>query len=142
MQRKETSALAWVRLIFSTQCAGDLGHNGRAVRKPFKKAVTGRLHGTDIPGLTVSHLEEAFEALRKKILSRGPVDGGYWLIGLKRADLFAVWNGAPPQFWRKRLQQHSIWSFLPCAWALTDMDTSEAVRQCMPEWAEQRPHAR
>ncbi len=101
------------------------------------------LHGTDIPGLTVSHLEEAFEALREKDLVLGPsTDGGYWLIGLKRhADLFRGLEWGTSTVFAKTVAaaQHLNLSFHVLG-PLTDMDTSEAVTQCMPEWAEQRPY--
>ena len=137
----------WLRsgLIFSTQCAGDLGQRmERAVREAFQEGCDRVvLHGTDIPGLTVSHLEEAFEALREKDLVLGPsTDGGYWLIGLKRhADLFRglEWGTSTVLAKTVAAAQHLNLSFHVLG-PLTDMDTSEAVRQCMPEWAEQRPY--
>ena len=48
------------------------------------------LLGTDIPGLTVEILKDAFDALLEKDVVLGPsTDGGYWLIGMKRPiDLF------------------------------------------------------
>ena len=132
-------------LIFSTQCAGDLGQRMEtAFREAFQEGChRAVLHGTDIPGLTVSHLEEAFEALREKDLVLGPsTDGGYWLIGLKRhADLFRGLEWGTSTVFAKTVAeaQHQNLSFHVLG-PLTDMDTSEAVTQCMPEWAEQRPY--
>jgi uncharacterized protein len=132
-------------LIFSTQCAGDLGQRMEtALREAFQEGCHRVvLHGTDIPGLTVSHLEEAFEALREKDLVLGPsTDGGYWLIGLKQhADLFRglEW-GTSTVFAKTVAAAHRVNLSFHVLRPLTDMDTSEAVTQCMPEWAEQRPY--
>lgn len=41
--------------------------------------------GADIPGITRSHILEAFQSLGSHQATFGPAeDGGYWLIGLKR----------------------------------------------------------
>ena len=132
-------------LIFSPQCEGDLGQRMEAA---FREAFQGGchrvvLHGTDIPGLCAHHLQEAFEALREKDLVLGPsTDGGYWLIGLKRhVDLFRGLEWGTPAVFAKTLSaaQHlnlSCHVLKP----LTDMDTSEAVRQWMPEWLERKPY--
>lgn len=48
--------------------------------------------GTDVPGLTITHLGDAIDALAWHDLVIGPAtDGGYYLIGLRspRPDLFA-----------------------------------------------------
>jgi rSAM/selenodomain-associated transferase 2/rSAM/selenodomain-associated transferase 1 len=132
-------------LIFSTQCAGDLGQRMEtALREAFREGCHRVvLHGTDIPGLTVSHLAEAFEALREKDLVLGPsTDGGYWLIGLKQhADLFRSLEwGTSTVFAKTVAAAHHLNFSFHVLGPLTDMDTSEAVRQCMPEWAEQRPY--
>lgn len=50
------------------------------------------LVGTDVPGLTATHLGEAIDALERHDLVLGPAtDGGYYLVGLRspRLDLFA-----------------------------------------------------
>jgi glycosyltransferase A (GT-A) superfamily protein (DUF2064 family) len=42
--------------------------------------------GADIPGITATHIASAFGALGANDAVFGPApDGGYWLIGLKRA---------------------------------------------------------
>ena len=42
--------------------------------------------GTDIPGIRAAHVASAFDALAGADAVLGPApDGGYWLIGLKRA---------------------------------------------------------
>lgn len=44
--------------------------------------------GTDIPGLTIGHIEKAFDALSENGAVLGPsVDGGYYLIGFRKADI-------------------------------------------------------
>ena len=132
-------------LVFSNQCAGDLGQRmASAFRDAFQEGCHRVvLHGTDIPGLSTRHLQEAFEALKEKDLVLGPsTDGGYWLIGLKRhADLFRGLEWGASTVFAKTVAaaQHLNLSFHVLG-PLTDMDTSEAVMQCMPEWAEQRPY--
>ena len=48
------------------------------------------LLGTDIPGLTTYHLEQAFDALADHDLVLGPSpDGGYYLVGCRQpVDIF------------------------------------------------------
>ncbi len=55
--------------------------------------------GTDCPGLTLKHIEQAFNLLDRFNLVIGPAhDGGYYLIGLTKAvkDLFSgiKWGSA------------------------------------------------
>jgi rSAM/selenodomain-associated transferase 2/rSAM/selenodomain-associated transferase 1 len=132
-------------LVFSPQGGEDLGQRmGMAFRKAFQESCRRVvLHGTDIPGLSVHHLQQAFEALREKDLVLGPsTDGGYWLIGLKRyADLFRGLEWGTPSVFAKTVgaAQHLNLSFHVLE-PLTDMDTSQAVKESMPEWAEPRPY--
>ena len=75
-------------LIYSRQGQGDLGQRmydafleafGRGCRRVL-------LIGTDIPELSASHIDRAFEALNGRDLVLGPSrDGGYWLIGMRQA---------------------------------------------------------
>jgi uncharacterized protein len=133
------------RLVFSAQCAGDLGERMEtAFREAFQEGCHRVvLHGTDIPGLCVHHLQEAFESLKEKDLVLGPsTDGGYWLIGLKRhADLFRGLEWGVSTVFAKTVAaaQHQNLSFHVLA-PLTDMDTKDAVRQWMPEWVKPRPY--
>ena len=65
---------------------GDRMHNAIAevLGRGYAKTV---LIGTDIPGMTSSAIEEAFAALDETDVVLGPtVDGGYCLVGMKRAD--------------------------------------------------------
>lgn len=66
------------------QGPGDLGvRMDRAMRDlPPGRVV---LVGTDIPGLSRRHVEDAFAALGRHDAVFGPAaDGGYWLVGLRR----------------------------------------------------------
>ena len=76
------------------QGRGDLGDRmGRMLRGAPPGPVC--VIGADIPGITAGHVAQAFRALGRNDAVFGPApDGGYWLIGLKRAravppDLFA-----------------------------------------------------
>jgi len=64
---------------------GDLGARmARALRHPPRGPVC--VIGGDIPGITRSQIAEAFAALGSHDAVLGPApDGGYWLIGLRRA---------------------------------------------------------
>ncbi len=63
---------------------GDLGDRmGRIFRSGFKGPVC--IIGADIPGVSATAIWEAFQMLGRKDAVFGPaLDGGYWLIGLKR----------------------------------------------------------
>lgn len=44
--------------------------------------------GTDIPGLTLGHIDKALDALSENGAVLGPsIDGGYYLIGFRKADI-------------------------------------------------------
>jgi rSAM/selenodomain-associated transferase 2 len=64
----------------------------RAFREAFETgAGSAVLVGTDCPGMTSAHLDEAFACLQREDVVLGPArDGGYYLIGLRRdlPDLF------------------------------------------------------
>lgn len=69
------------------QGEGDLGRRmelamARAFAHGARQVV---LVGTDIPGMTASHLAAAFDALNTHEVVLGPThDGGYWLVGCRR----------------------------------------------------------
>ncbi|MGR3696630.1 MAG: TIGR04282 family arsenosugar biosynthesis glycosyltransferase [Roseovarius sp.] len=67
------------------QGAGDLGDRmGRLLRSMPPGPVC--IIGADIPGVTRAHVARAFSALGRNDAVFGPaMDGGYWLVGLKRA---------------------------------------------------------
>ena len=132
-------------LVFSHQSPGNLGERMKAAflnafRHGAQHVV---LHGTDIPDLTVGHLDDALDALNSHDLVLGPsMDGGYWLIGLKKpADLFdgMAWGTSSvidKTVAAARAQGLSVHVLSP----LTDMDTGETIMQRMPEWARARPY--
>jgi len=132
-------------LIFSKQSSGDLGERMKgaflgAFRKGAQHAI---LHGTDIPGLTTQHIDEAFDALKSHDLVLGPsTDGGYWLIGLREpADLFDHMEWGTSSVFDKtvaaaREQGLSVHVLSP----LTDTDTGDTVREWMPDWAKAQPY--
>lgn len=132
-------------LIFSEQCPGDLGERMKAAfLEAFRQGAQHvLLHGTDIPDLTTRHIDEAFDALKGYDLVVGPsTDGGYWLIGLRKpVDLFDGMDWGSSSVFEKtvaaaRAQGLSVHVLSP----LTDMDTGEAVKHRMPEWASLQPY--
>jgi rSAM/selenodomain-associated transferase 2/rSAM/selenodomain-associated transferase 1 len=79
-------------LRIEPQTDGDLGRRMHsaitsALNQGCRQVV---LMGTDVPSVTAAHLRAAFDSLQSNELVLGPsLDGGYWLIGLRRAvDLF------------------------------------------------------
>ena len=132
-------------VIVSEQRSGDLGERMKgafleAFRQGARHVI---LHGTDIPGLTTQHIDEAFDALKSHDLVLGPsTDGGYWLIGLRKpADLFDRMEWGTSSVFEKtvaaaRAQGLSVHVLT----LLTDMDTGEAVKHRMPEWARAQPY--
>jgi rSAM/selenodomain-associated transferase 2/rSAM/selenodomain-associated transferase 1 len=131
-------------LIFSEQSSGDLGERMKfAFLEAFQQGAQHvLLHGTDIPDLTTHHIDEAFHALKSHDLVLGPsTDGGYWLIGLRKpADLFDGMDWGTSSVFDKtvaaaREQGLSLHVLSP----LTDMDTGEAVKHWMPQWAREQP---
>ncbi len=70
------------------QGRGDLGNRMlRVMRSAFPGPVV--VIGADIPGIASESIAEAFKALGVSDVVIGPApDGGYWLIGAKRASLF------------------------------------------------------
>jgi uncharacterized protein len=75
-------------LTYTEQVKGDLGermHSSitRAINTGNKKVL---VIGTDITDPVTGYIEKAFSALDEKDIILGPtLDGGYWLIGMKRA---------------------------------------------------------
>jgi rSAM/selenodomain-associated transferase 2/rSAM/selenodomain-associated transferase 1 len=126
------------RAIYSIQCAGDLGERmAHALSTAFQKGCHRViLFGTDIPELSASVLEQAFERLKEKDMVIGPsTDGGYWLIGLKKdADLFAdiPWGTKGVlQETLSRAERLSLSADLLNP--LTDIDTVEDLKKLLPE---------
>ncbi|MCS6791313.1 MAG: TIGR04282 family arsenosugar biosynthesis glycosyltransferase [Oscillatoriaceae bacterium SKW80] len=73
-------------IIYQPQTEGDLGERmANAFSSAFRTSKQAILIGTDCPGLDTAGISEAFEQLQQHELILGPaVDGGYYLIGLKR----------------------------------------------------------
>ena len=85
--------------LYIPQRGEDLGErmkNGftEALAMNFKRVV---LIGSDIPGLPLDFIEEAFQSLEEKDAVIGPsFDGGYYLIGFKDKKFFpGVFKGIP-----------------------------------------------
>ncbi len=84
----------WAGFEQQPQPEGDLGEKMQAAfthdfDRPAAAAV---IIGTDCPGLTTGHLQEAFAALQTHDLVLGPaLDGGYYLLGMRQLhpELFA-----------------------------------------------------
>ena len=67
------------------QGRGDLGHRMSRILRGLSKGPV-CIIGADIPDITRPRIAEAFKALGNHGAVFGPApDGGYWLIGLKRA---------------------------------------------------------
>ena len=91
---------------------------GRAVRAGAKAVV---LVGSDLPGLGVQHIQQAFSALHHAPVVLGPAcDGGYWLVGLtaagqqqQRGRLFSGigWGGS--EVLQQTLQQAAALGWSP-----------------------------
>jgi uncharacterized protein len=91
--RAEIAALSGPRVTLVAQQGDDLGAR---MHHALTELIAGRgfpsaiLVGSDVPLLTVDHLADAAEALRRSRLVLGPADdGGYYLIGMNDVhDLF------------------------------------------------------
>ena len=91
------------------------------------------LTGTDLPQMTVKHLESAFLALEKVEITVGPnPDGGYYLIGMKvpHEEIFHVPNYGGTTVYESTLSAIrdaglSCIPSTPCA----DVDTPEDLRK-------------
>ncbi|WP_459931269.1 TIGR04282 family arsenosugar biosynthesis glycosyltransferase [Desulfosporosinus burensis] len=82
--------LDWSDFAFYLQHGGDLGERMLcAVQESLTEFQEVILIGSDIPGIDQNLLEQSCAELQQHDLVLGPAkDGGYYLIGLKSADLF------------------------------------------------------
>jgi rSAM/selenodomain-associated transferase 2/rSAM/selenodomain-associated transferase 1 len=82
--------------IYSPQSTGDLDRRmGRAFEAAFISGIAAAvIIGSDVPGISLEILHQAFNSLQNEDLVLGPAnDGGYYLIGLKQS----TFNRALPQ---------------------------------------------
>lgn len=140
---------AWLGpdLSYRPQGGGDLGRRmakalGAAFTEGTSEAV---IIGTDIPNLTDDLLERAFESLARCDLVLGPaLDGGYYLIGLRRAipELFedVAW-GTGEVLGRTRERAERLGLSVALLDPLTDVDEPEdlAAWQAVPAWPPAAP---
>ena len=118
----------------SFQQAGDLGRRIRsalfdALNEGNKRVV---LVGTDIPGITVEIIEQAFAALHNHDVVLGPsTDGGFWLMGLKRpVDVFEGVDWGSPRVLAQTLALARKMGLAVCLLEfLWDVDTPEDVKK-------------
>ena len=109
-----------------------LGHRqgpgglGLRMQRQLDRAVRGGaaavvLVGSDLPGLSVQHIQQAFSALDQAPLVLGPAcDGGYWLVGLtaaghrqQRGRLFSGIGWGGPEVLRQTLLQAEALQWRP-----------------------------
>ena len=107
-------------LIVSEQGGGDLGDRLARVEPPAL------VIGSDLPSLTPELLCEAAQALASSEVVIGPArDGGYWLIGLRRATpwLFNDMAWSTPAVLPETLARLEARGMVPCLLPeLADMD--------------------
>ena len=125
--------------IVHKQCDGSLGVRMLAAIREVIESGCERvaLIGSDIPGLKHEYILEAFNSLESHDVALGPsLDGGYWLIAMKRAfpEAFDVkqsqWgNSSVMDSTRKSLQNAGLSCGL--VHELRDLDTPEDVRDFM-----------
>ena len=83
------------KYIYCPQGKGDLGNRmSSAFKDAFRNGADQvTLIGTDIPGITATTIESAFNILEQADLALGPAkDGGYYLVGL-RHNVFEAARG-------------------------------------------------
>jgi len=115
------------------QRAGDLGSRMRtaifdAINEGCRRVV---LVGTDLPDLSAEILAEAFDALLQHDVVLGPsMDGGYWLIGMKRpVDLFQNIDwGSPQVFAQTQAKARHVGGAVRVLKCLSDVDTAEDLK--------------
>jgi uncharacterized protein len=95
-----TTAVRQLGVTLSDQGGGDLGERmARAFERVLRDASRALLIGTDVPALDADYLRAAARALDDHDAVFGPAaDGGYTLVGLKRAErgLFAGMRWSHP----------------------------------------------
>jgi uncharacterized protein len=113
------------------QGTGDLGARMNAAFTHAFDAGADRavLIGSDCPGITVDDIEQAWEVLGDSDVVLGPArDGGYWLVGLRRAqpDLFHAMRWSTNTVFRETLARARTARLrVRLARELVDVDTEE-----------------
>ncbi|MBW2608902.1 MAG: TIGR04283 family arsenosugar biosynthesis glycosyltransferase [Deltaproteobacteria bacterium] len=132
-------------ILFLRQVRGNIGRRMQsafldAFQKGYSRVI---LIGTDIPRMRSDHLIQAYDLLAYKDLVLGPsIDGGYWLIGLKRPlDLFQgiEWGTEKvlEQTVSRAKDQKLAYQLLEL---LNDIDTIDDVRNWNSSEARYRPY--
>ncbi len=116
------------------QTSGDLGDRMLAAfQHAFDQGANQVvLVGTDIPGITIDFLFQAFNALNSNDLVLGPsTDGGYWLVGMKKAqDIFSNIAWSRSDVLEKTLDRAGQKEMSPFLLKkLTDLDTAEDLNR-------------
>ncbi len=124
--------------LISFQGAGDLGRRMGSAMCNALNAGARRvvLLGTDIPGLNVRILADAFDALGKHDVVLGPsTDGGYWLVGLKRpVDIFQNIDWSTSRVLEQTLAHtRRLGLTVRLLEPLMDVDTPEDLRKWRPQ---------
>ena len=119
------------------QGEGDLGRRMRSALFDALNAGTKRvvLLGTDIPGVNVRILRDAFDALLQHDVVLGPsTDGGYWLVGLKHPiDLFQKIDWSTPRVLGQTLARaRQLGLTVRLLKDLSDVDTPEDLTKWRP----------
>lgn len=132
-------------MIFSQQEPGNLGERMQtAFLKSFQ---SGRrrivLVGTDIPGLSIDLMHKAFDALTRHDVVIGPsIDGGYWLIGMKRLfNLFQDIAWGTETVFAQTIalaKKEGLGVFLLDP--LIDIDTGEDLKELPPDLIHRKPY--
>lgn len=112
----------------------DLGRRMHdALQRAFINHDRAVIIGSDIPGITQTLLQKAFEALDTSDAVIGPcTDGGYYLIGFRKESFIDCfqdikWSTDTVFFETMLRLQHNTVALLP---RLDDMDTVEDIRRC------------
>mgnify|MGYP001764894877 FL=1 len=128
-------------VALAEQGEGDLGERmHRALAQALQQHQAALLFGSDLPALDAQVLREAARALQAHDAVFAPaLDGGYGLVGLRRADarLFSGIDWSTPQVMaqtRERLRSAGLcWTELP---ALADIDTPADLVHLPAHWPE------
>lgn len=128
---EEASATEWPEHHVAVQKGADLGERmcnafKDAFNKGYDEVV---LIGSDLPDVSSSLLESAFDRFKEAELVFGPsVDGGYYLVGMSRLinDIFKNKPWSQPQLLQNTLDElHQLQVKVALLEPLNDIDTLE-----------------